>query len=698
MYRCQVHGSSCWHASQQADFFLLLIIFFKEHCSYLSASSPRLARKTAKIGLSAINSLKKKALHLMGCLCSKGAKNDTNATSENRTPSRKDGSASAISAKTDAATNDGSVALLKTKENTIKSDALQLDGEEKVVVALDVRISTGNNAELKGLSGEHVIAGWPAWLVNVAPKAVEGWLPRRAESFEKLAKIGQGTYSIVYKARDLDSGKIVALKKVRFVNMDPESVRFMAREIHILRRLDHPNVIKLEGIITSRMSQSLYLVFEYMEHDLAGLVATPGLKLTEPQIKCFVQQLLHGLDHCHKNGVLHRDIKGSNLLIDNDGMLKIADFGLAISYDPNKPQPLTSRVVTLWYRPPELLLGATEYSVAVDMWSTGCIVAELFEGKPIMPGRTEVEQIHKIFKLCGSPLDNYCEKSKVPETAMFKPHQQYSRCVAETFKDFPPSAVVLLESLLSLEPEVRGTAASALQSDFFKTEPLACDPSSLPKLPPSKEYDVRLRQEEARRQRKAALGGQGAESGKPGNENLQTSRGINVAAEVKQPTHATSKSTCEKLTPEDSVRGFRVEPRALPTEQETGYGCTWNNTVASDHPVVHGRVCSSVHIANPSSRTKASSQSQIPQLGTTDLKNDAGTTDQNLPSDSSASSQKKDQEIKETKDNGRKYRRIHYSGPLMPPGGNIEDMLKEHERQIQDAVRKARLGKGRVGS
>lgn len=110
----------------------------------------------------------------------------------------------------------------------------------------------------------------------------------------------------------------------------------------------------------------------------------------EYQIKCFAEQLLHGLDHCHKNGVLHRDIKGANLLIDSNGILKIADFGLAISYDPDNLQPLTSRVVTLWYRPPELLLGATEYGVAVDMWSTGCIVAELFAGKPIMPGRTEV--------------------------------------------------------------------------------------------------------------------------------------------------------------------------------------------------------------------------------------------------------------------------------------------------------------------
>lgn len=108
------------------------------------------------------------------------------------------------------------------------------------------------------------------------------------------------------------------------------------------------------------------------------------------QVKCYMHQLLSGLEHCHTRGVLHRDIKGSNLLLDNTGTLKIADFGLASFFDPNHKQPMTSRVVTLWYRPPELLLGATDYGVGVDLWSAGCILAELLAGKPIMPGRTEV--------------------------------------------------------------------------------------------------------------------------------------------------------------------------------------------------------------------------------------------------------------------------------------------------------------------
>ncbi|KAK8958803.1 putative serine/threonine-protein kinase [Platanthera guangdongensis] len=347
--------------------------------------------------------------------------------------------------------------------------------------------------------GDQVAAGWPQWLSEVAGEAINGWTPRRADTFEKLAKIGQGTYSNVYKARDAETGKIVALKKVRFDNLELESVKFMAREIQILRRLDHPNIVKLEGLVTSRMSCSLYLVFEYMEHDLAGLAACTPTKFTEPQVKCYVKQLLSGLEHCHSRGVLHRDIKGSNLLLGNDGVLKIADFGLASFFDPNRKQPMTSRVVTLWYRPPELLLGATNYAVGVDLWSAGCILAELLAGKPIMPGRTEVEQLHKIFKLCGSPSEEYWKKSKLPHATIFKPQHPYKRCIKETFKDFPPSSFSVIETLLAIEPAERQTASAALESEFFTTPPFACEPSSLPQYPPSKEMDAKLKDEEARR-------------------------------------------------------------------------------------------------------------------------------------------------------------------------------------------------------
>ncbi|XP_015698127.1 LOW QUALITY PROTEIN: probable serine/threonine-protein kinase At1g54610 [Oryza brachyantha] len=540
-----------------------------------------------------------RALHgLIDQLCSKCTKHDDGVTLQSETTSSKckcvyrfftpsiKGDTAGIH---NAPGNGGNTEVLtiQSKENGPISSNI-LDDGEKSVLSLDpsrklsahhrlkIWISSGQSGIIgrygkklelyfadvsKELRSEHVNTLWPDWLVNVAPEAVQGWVPLRAESFERLSKIGQGTYSSVYKARDLKTGKFVALKKVRFASVDPESVRFMAREICILRKLNHPNVIKLEGIIASSASQSLYLVFEYMEHDLVGLAATPGLKFTEPQVKCLLQQLLSGLDHCHSNGVLHRDLKGSNLLIDDNGVLKIADFGLATSYDPNSQQPLTSRVATLWYRPPELLLGSTKYGVSVDMWSTGCILAELLSGKPIMPGRTEVEQIHKIFKLCGSPSDEYWQKLNVPQTGMFKPSRQYRRCIAAHFKDFPQPAILLLDNLLSLEPEARGTAASILQSDFFRTKPLACSPSTLPKCPPSKEYDARLRLEEARRQRKV----EGSKSVRPGRENPRTNRG-NGPIRPKKHTYNSA-----NLNP-------GADPRALATGvQSPGHDSTWNN-------------------------------------------------------------------------------------------------------------------------
>ncbi|KAL6899235.1 hypothetical protein ACP4OV_005893 [Aristida adscensionis] len=561
----------------------------------------------------------------------------------------------------------------------------------------------------QGFSGEHVIAGWPSWLTSVAGEIVEGWLPRRADTFERLDKIGQGTYSNVYKARDLQTGKIVALKRVRFVNMDPESVRFMAREIHVLRRLDHPNVIKLEGIVTSRLSHSLYLVFEYMEHDLAGLAALPGQRFTEPQVKCFMAQILAGLRHCHSRGVLHRDIKGSNLLIDRHGVLRIADFGLATFFDPRRRHPMTSRVVTLWYRPPELLLGATDYGVAVDLWSTGCILAELLAGKPIMPGQTEIEQLHKIFKLCGSPSEDYWAKAKLPDVTLFKPQRPYRRKIAETFKDFPPTALDLLDTLLAIEPSDRGTAASALDSEFFRTEPLACDPASLPKYPPSKEYDARLRGQEAARQNAAATAGKDAV--KPGRDDAKAAPAQDAIAADHQRRQMRANPKCVShnyRSQEDSVPGFRMEPAAAAgrgpaTMQTAGFGSTW---CRNDQRAVP-RTASSVRAPHLTSQ-----QSYVQSRGT-DL-HPSSSAARNAHSrynrldvaepataiDRPGSTHKKDLAIRDSSAGfgGGKVKRIHYSGPLMPPGGNMEYILREHERQIQQAVRKARVDKEKTTS
>lgn len=176
-----------------------------------------------------------------------------------------------------------------------------------------------------------------------------------------------------------------------------------------------------------------------------------------------MMQLLSGLQHCHDKGILHRDIKGSNLLIDKDGVLKIADFGLANCYKNKPRRPLTSRVVTLWYRAPELLLGATDYGVGIDLWSAGCILAEMFVKRPIMPGRNEIEQLHRIFKLCGSPSEEYWKTVKPPAT--FRPPQQYKANLDEAFPRFPKSALGLLSRLLSLDPAIRGSASAALRDE-----------------------------------------------------------------------------------------------------------------------------------------------------------------------------------------------------------------------------------------
>ncbi|XP_047315726.1 probable serine/threonine-protein kinase At1g09600 [Impatiens glandulifera] len=694
----------------------------------------------------------------MGCICSKGVTSNnefgeslsrdqelTKSLKESKRSSKRFVSTSKrdeVVVEVDNGVNEVTTRLISStdpEENVCSIPVIWEEEREKDMVfdtsmksqVVDVGMSS-KKPQIPRVFGNHdgqVAAGWPSWLSAVAGEAINGWVPRKADSFEKLDKIGQGTYSSVYKARDLETGLIVALKKVRFANMDPESVRFMAREILILRRLDHPNIMRLEGLVTSRVSGNLYLVFEYMDHDLAGLASSPTIKFSEPQIKCYMEQLFLGLEHCHNRGVLHRDIKGSNLLIDNKGNLKIGDFGLATFFHPNQKQPLTSRVVTLWYRPPELLLGATDYGVGVDLWSAGCILAELYAGRPIMPGRTEVEQLHKIFKLCGSPSDEYWQRSKLPHGTIFKPQHPYKRCVVDVFKDFPHSVISLLEVLLAFEPERRGYASSALHSEFFRTAPFPCDPSSLPRYPPTKELDAKLRDEEMRRRKQASGKGDVHESHKdPRESKARPAPDANaelVESIQKRLLQPNTRSNSEKFQQtEEGGSGFPIEPSRATSHDGPTYSGRSSSKQGGETLLGQSAIDSHKNgVRSPNSlRTKGSSQlsrfsNSVTVRGNSRfyVNKDAhlveeeppdavnSQMDDSVPMSKHEAARSKDRE-KDNNDvenglilvNGTKKNRIHYSGPLLPPGRNMDEMLKEHEKHIQHAVRKARTEKNKA--
>jgi len=250
------------------------------------------------------------------------------------------------------------------------------------------------------------------------------------------------------------------------------------REIKLLKKLDHENIIRLKEIVVSPGSAhgtggsdnnqmyrgDIYMVFEYMDHDLKKVLhhSTPS------QVKVYMDQLLKGLHYCHVNNVLHRDIKGANLLISGGKLLKLADFGLARPF--TREGTLTNHVITLWYRPPELLLGATNYAEAVDIWSVGCIFAEFFLKKPLFPGRTEQDQLSKIFELCGSPNEeNWPGVSKLPlyKTMAIHPVTPTKRRLRDMLQNFDHHAVDLIERMLILNPTQRISAQDALAAAYF---------------------------------------------------------------------------------------------------------------------------------------------------------------------------------------------------------------------------------------
>jgi cyclin-dependent kinase 12/13 len=307
--------------------------------------------------------------------------------------------------------------------------------------------------------------------------------------FQRRQQVGEGTYGSVFVGADKKTGEVVALKRI---NTEEEENGFpitAIREVKILKALNHPNVVELKEIVTSKDSgdipKNVFMVFEYLEFDLTGIIETPEIKLTQDHVKSWSKQLLSGVHYMHVNKIIHRDLKSSNLLINRKGELKIADWGLARSWNPEMKR-LTNRVITLWYRPPELLLGAVEYTPKIDMWSVGCIIAEMFRRGGLLKGSNESTQLDLIFRLMGHPtyeewpnVDKLC-----PLWKNYKPQEECDilpRKLREELKTrlptnaiswMTPHAMDLIENLLAYNPDKRWSAAQGLTAEWFFDNPM----------------------------------------------------------------------------------------------------------------------------------------------------------------------------------------------------------------------------------
>ncbi|BGP41979.1 kinase subunit of RNA polymerase II carboxy-terminal domain kinase I [Rhodotorula kratochvilovae] len=307
----------------------------------------------------------------------------------------------------------------------------------------------------------------PAATPTPAPAAPP---PAPTELYERLVQVGEGTYGKVYKARNVETGGLVALKRIR---MEAEKDGFpvtAVREIKLLQSLRHPNVVSLIEMLVSK--GHVYMVFEYLDHDLTGVLHHPTINFTPAHLKSLMQQFLEGLGFIHRRGVLHRDLKGSNILLSKHGELKIADFGLARFYQRGRRNDYTNRVITQWYKPPELLFGATIYDERVDMWSAGCIFLELFARRPIFPGQDEIHQLDVIFKLTGTPnVETWPGLHDLPWYELVKPKEVIEPQLRQTFSKYlSPAGLDVADALLALDPARRPTADEALRMAYFTTE------------------------------------------------------------------------------------------------------------------------------------------------------------------------------------------------------------------------------------
>ncbi|SPR01721.1 unnamed protein product (mitochondrion) [Plasmodiophora brassicae] len=317
-----------------------------------------------------------------------------------------------------------------------------------------------------------------------------------ARDLHCIEQIGRGTYGTVWKAFNA-SRRLVAVKRL---TMEKETEGFPVtalREVKILQAVRHPNIIWLESCDASvdahlyRTGSSIDMVFPYHDHDLAGLIENDIVEISPAIAKYYLQEILKGLDYLHSNHVMHRDMKSSNILINNDGRVRIADFGLARFTDMRCPD-YTNRVVTMWYRPPELFMGVEQYDCSVDMWSVGCIMAELVTGAHPFQGTTDLETLDRIFRLCGTPTrDTWPGFERTPWYEHMRPRKPRARQFDTAFADLPEDARDLLDGLLCLDPARRLTARQALQHAFFRTEPLPITGDQHPQFPQSHELKCR---------------------------------------------------------------------------------------------------------------------------------------------------------------------------------------------------------------
>ncbi|KAL0958127.1 hypothetical protein HGRIS_000295 [Hohenbuehelia grisea] len=328
--------------------------------------------------------------------------------------------------------------------------------------------------------------------------------------YSVTTKLGEGTFGEVHKAIHKRTNEVVALKRILMHNEKEGMPVTALREIKILKALNHPCIVNLLDMFVVRSNGkdplSVYMVFPYMDHDLAGLLENERVKLQPSHIKLYMKQLLEGTEYMHRNCILHRDMKAANLLISNNGCLKIADFGLARAFDPNitrggtavldargKERRYTNCVVTRWYRPPELLMGARQYGGEVDMWGIGCVLGEMFMRRPILPGTSDLDQLEKIWKLCGTPNQhswpNYDALPGCEGVKRF--NDSHPRRVKSAYDTIGPETVDLLDKLLICNPQDRITASEALDHPYFWSDPLPADPKTLPSYEASHEFDRR---------------------------------------------------------------------------------------------------------------------------------------------------------------------------------------------------------------